>query len=185
MKRIMLVAIVVGMIFIPVAVVYGGGPFERPAWQERQITVRTDLYPEAVPYPTARLCGERYRTISPPPAYVYERHERAETPPRAKLSHWPCEKKFDCVPSCKKSMTVKPYPSPCSNHDLKEIGRMSAELQKLERELGAAQERARTDSAEIRRLAEENGGLWELVRANQAWQSQYREWYREWQAKFK
>lgn len=200
MKKIGLALLVLVIGLIP-AMANAGGPYERfnGGYEQRRML-------PAASYPSVRYdgyVGEGSQAQCRPP----DRHERVEAP-----YYRPCEK--SAVRRIKPPVTAKMtqnttvifnnYPQkpavkpvhvpkkvekrcadPCPNPCFKEVGRLSAEVQQLEKKLSEAQERARTDSAEIRRLTEENGGLWELVRANQSWQSQYREWYREWQAKFK
>jgi hypothetical protein len=175
MRSIMLAVSVVGIsFFLQTGVVYGSGPSEKSAGQGRQLTVRTDLYPEAVRHYTARPCAEgNNRTLYPHaytserqgvPTYVEVPNHPAKTAPQ-KIAQVPCGEKKAFVMTCPKLRRIevsqaKPCFSPCLN----EIRRMSAEIRKLERERGA---------------------LEESVRANQVWQSQYREWYRQWQSQYK
>lgn len=182
MKRIMRVAIVVGMIFIPVAMVYGGGPFERPAWQERQIMVRTDLFPEAVPHSTVRTVRERYQTTSDPPCY-----DRAEiSRHKAEVTYYaarPCgERTVKPCPTPKKVETrcAHPCPSPCLN----EIRRTSTEFREVRKEnerlresVRIHQEHDRVNLIERQKLAEENATLRERARNREAWIEDYRKEY--------
>jgi hypothetical protein len=120
MKKIMAVVVILGIWFIPVSG-HGEGVYKGKIWREQGVVSEGVPVPVEESYPSAKTNGE-------------------------KIVSTPCHKRS--APA-KPALKPKKIKTMCADSCLKEIRRNSEVIRKLERELGAAKERARNLEAWI------------------------------------